>query len=151
MEMGRALFFTAPHGAITHIATTNAKTTMDHETIRDWSEQRGGAPAIVNGSEQADSNILRIAFPENREDKNLKKITWEEFFDAFDDTGLVFLYQEKTKDGKESRFNKFVSHDEGMEQELASGADEDELEPMKKSDTEESDEGIMIPSDDDVI
>jgi hypothetical protein len=34
--------------------------------------------------------------------------TWDEFFHVFDERGLEFLYQERTHDGKISRFNKFV-------------------------------------------
>jgi len=36
------------------------------------------------------------------------KITWETFFKKFEDRQLAFLYQEKTSDGKDSRFWKLV-------------------------------------------
>jgi hypothetical protein len=36
--------------------------TRDHETIRRWAEQRGGRPAMVEGT-----NILRIDFGEPEE------------------------------------------------------------------------------------
>jgi hypothetical protein len=36
-------------------------------------------------------------------------IEWDEFFATFDEHKLAFLHQDKTADGKPSRFNKFVS------------------------------------------
>jgi hypothetical protein len=84
--------------------------TRDHETIRRWAEQRGGRPAMVEGT-----NVLRIDFGEPEE--KLKPVSWEEFFRVFDDRGLEFLYQEHTHDGRISRFNKFVKAATNDEQE----------------------------------
>jgi hypothetical protein len=82
-----------------------AKRTRDHETIMKWAEERGGHPAVVQGTQ-----ILRIDFdePGGNDDAKLERIPWDEFFKIFDDRGLEFLYQDRTADGKESRFNKFV-------------------------------------------
>jgi hypothetical protein len=56
------------------------------------------------------TQILRIDFddPDGRNDEHLRPVTWDEFFRVFDDRGLEFLYQERTHDGKTSRYNKFV-------------------------------------------
>jgi hypothetical protein len=85
--------------------------TRDHDTIRSWVEKRGGVPAMVEGtsSKGGDAGILRIDFPGYSGEGSLKQISWEAFFAKFDESKLEFLYQEKTADGKESRFNKFVS------------------------------------------
>lgn len=85
--------------------------TRDHDTIRAWVEKRGGVPSIVKGTatKKDGGGILRIDFPGYSGEDSLQKISWEEFFQKFDDSKLEFLYQEKTADGKESRFNKFVS------------------------------------------
>ena len=37
------------------------------------------------------------------------------FFIGFDENNLAFLYQEKTKDGKESRFLKLIDRDSADE------------------------------------
>jgi hypothetical protein len=90
---------------------TESKTTTDHETIKKWAEERGGRPATVKDTERKgeEAGILRIHFPEYRgKEEALEEIPWEEFFDKFEESELAFLYQEKTKDGKESRFFKFV-------------------------------------------
>jgi len=88
-----------------------ASTTTDHLVIRKWAEERGGSPARVKGTEDASGEgILRFDFAEP--DEKLEKISWEEFFETFDDKNLALLHQDKTADGKTSRFFKFV-HREG--------------------------------------
>lgn len=90
----------------------DAKKTKDHETIKHWAEERGGKPATVEGTAQGEeAGILRIDFPGRGSDENLKTITWDDFFEKFDSSDVVFLYQDKTEDGQVSRFNKFV-HEE---------------------------------------
>jgi hypothetical protein len=86
----------------------HTKLTRDHETIRRWAEDRGGRPAMVDGTQ-----ILRIDF--NEPNEKLTPVSWDEFFRVFDERGLAFLYQERTHEGKISRFNKFVK--EGTDQE----------------------------------
>lgn len=84
-----------------------SKQTTDHDEIRKWVEARGGRPAAVRQTHSKDDGgILRIDFGEK--EPELEEISWEEFFRTFDERKLAFLYQDKTKDGKESRFFKFV-------------------------------------------
>ena len=85
-----------------------SQTTTDHDTIRKWIEQRGGTPTVVKDTEDADGEgILRIDFQEP--DEALEEISWDDFFDTFEDRKLAFLYQDETAGGDESRFFKFVS------------------------------------------
>jgi hypothetical protein len=86
---------------------SDAKTTQDHNLIRKWAEARGGKPTAVDGTgDKNDPGILRLDFAPK--DEGLEPISWEDFFKKFDDEHLSFLYQEKTADGKTSRFHKFV-------------------------------------------
>lgn len=88
-----------------------AQSTKDHAAIRKWAESRNGRPARVKGTESRDgAGILRIDF--NEPEESLEQISWEEFFETFDHRELTFLYQDKTADGKTSRFFKFVRNDE---------------------------------------
>lgn len=90
---------------------TLSRTTRDHNEIRKWAEARGAEPAEVRGTEQrGEAGILRFEFPNapNRNDSKLEKITWDEFFQKFDDRGLEMVYQEKTAEGNPSNFNKLV-------------------------------------------
>lgn len=84
-------------------AASEAKTTTAHEEIRRWVEERGGHPAKVKGTE-----LLRIDYPGFSGEDSLQEISWEEFFEEFENNNLAFLHQDKTKDGKESRFSKLV-------------------------------------------
>lgn len=86
----------------------SAKTTTDHNTIRKWAEARDGKPATVKGTGKGgeEAGLLRINFPGYAED-NLEEITWDEFFEKFEEKKLAFLYQ----DEKDSRFSKLVSRD----------------------------------------
>lgn len=78
---------------------SSAKTTQDHETIRHWAEERGGHPAIVDGT----GGMLRIDF-DGREE-GLKPVSWDEFFKQFDQSDIKFLYSPEA----DNRFNKFVN------------------------------------------
>jgi hypothetical protein len=82
-----------------------AEATTDHDEIRRWVEERGGRPARVQGTGEDDAGILRIDFGE--QDENLEPISWEEWFETFDRSGLAFLYDDEPN----SRFNKLVARE----------------------------------------
>lgn len=94
------------------MADTTSNVTTDHDEIKQWVEKRGGNPARVKGTESKNSaGLLRIDYPGFSGEQRLEEISWEEFFEAFDKNGLAFLYQEKTADGKLSRFSKLIDRD----------------------------------------
>jgi len=88
---------------------STAKSTTDHDTIRQWAEARDGKPATVVGTEEDGeaAGLLRIDFPGGAGADELQEISWDDFFEKFDEENLEFLYQEKV-DGGTSRFCKFV-------------------------------------------
>jgi hypothetical protein len=90
---------------------SSAQRTTDHDEIRKWVEERKGRPSIVGSTAEngRKGGLLRIDFGEKEEE--LEEIEWDEFFEIFDENDLVFLHQDKTADGKVSRFNKFVASD----------------------------------------
>ena len=89
-----------------------SKTTTDHKTIQAWAEARGGHPSTVKRTEHGDeAGVLRIDFPGYSGAGSLEHISWDEFFQKFDEKKLAFLYQEHTSSGEESRFFKLVSRD----------------------------------------
>ncbi|HET7491189.1 MAG TPA: hypothetical protein VFK01_04860 [Bradyrhizobium sp.] len=86
---------------------SESHTTTDHNIIRKWTEDRHGRPATVTATEEdGHAGILRIDF--GPKDERLDEIDWDEFFRKFDESDLAFLYQDRTNDGKLSRFHKFV-------------------------------------------
>ncbi len=94
------------------MAETTSQTTTDHNEIQRWVNERGGHPARVKGTESRNSpGLLRIDYPGYSGEDSLEPISWEEFFDGFEKNGLAFLYQDKTADGKVSRFSKLVDRE----------------------------------------
>ena len=104
-----------------------AKATIDHDFIRSWVEERGGKPSHVKGrGGPGDPGILRIDFPGFSGEGTLEAISWDEWFKAFDENNLAFLFQETTSQGQESRFNKLVSRDSVDEKDVYEGDGEGE-------------------------
>ena len=85
---------------------SDSKTTTNHDEIRKWVEERGGHPARVKGTE-----VLRIDYPGFSGEDSLEEISWEEFFEAFDQNKLAFLYQDTIESGETSRFSKLIDRD----------------------------------------
>lgn len=87
------------------------KVTSNHDEIRRWVEEREGHPATVSRTSegQGEAGLLRFKFQEDSDE--LEPISWDEFFDRFDENNLVMLYQEETEEGGESQFFKFVTRE----------------------------------------
>ena len=91
---------------------STSKTTIDHDEIRAWVEERGGFPAhVTRTAKDDDLGVLRIDFPGFSGEDTLERVEWDQWFEAFDANGLAFLYQEETTSGDQSRFNKLVSRE----------------------------------------
>ncbi len=91
-----------------------SKKTTDHEEIRAWAEERDGQPACVRGTgNKADTGLLRIDFPGQGDDTKLQPISWDEFFEKFDEQKLAMVYQDQTRGGEMSRFSKLVKRTGG--------------------------------------
>ena|SRR5215207_546926 len=85
--------------------------TRNHDVIRAWAEERGAKPASVPGSEHdGHLGVLRFDFPGYGGDR-LQEVSWDEWFKAFDERGLRFIYQEHKKDGSQSNFFQLENPD----------------------------------------
>lgn len=77
--------------------------TQNHEVIRAWAEARKATPATVEGTEHGDHlGVLRFDF--GADDDRLTHVSWDEWFNTFDDRVLRFIYQEHRSDGRDSNF-----------------------------------------------
>jgi hypothetical protein len=102
---------------------SEAKTTTDHEQIKQWVEERGGHPARVEGTNvKSNSGVLVIDYPGYSGTQTLEPISWEEFFKGFEENNLAFLYQDETKAGDESRFSKLVDRDSAKKKKPAAAS-----------------------------
>jgi hypothetical protein len=109
--------------------TSLTHTTTDHDEIRRWVEEHDGEPASVRATESGgEPGVLRIDFPGGAGTDELEHVSWDEWFDKFEDADLAFLYQERKASGEDSTFFKLVSRDE---------ADlDDDYDPSEDPDTE---------------
>jgi hypothetical protein len=86
--------------------------TTDHGEIRRWVEAHGGHPATVKRTARGGGpGLLRIDYPGFSGEDSLEEISWDEFFDKFEESGLAFVYQDRKADGADSRFSKLVRRD----------------------------------------
>jgi hypothetical protein len=87
-----------------------ARPITDHQQIRKRAEARGGRPARVKDTVDAQgSGVLRFDF--DGKDESLEEIPWETFFDIFEEHRLALLEQEEMAGGRTSRFSKFIRRD----------------------------------------
>jgi hypothetical protein len=116
----------------------NVHTTTDHLEIREWVEDHGGEPAIIDKGGMNGSGILYVDFHSGLRNNALKDVTWDEFFDAFEENHLAFIYRE-TKSNKDSSFFKFVARDmeeeigkEGEKEREGGNTDDDAKDPNRR-------------------
>lgn len=94
------------------MASSSSKTTTDHKAIQTWAEQREGRPVTVRGTGERDEpGVLRIDFPGGAGGDRFEEITWDEWFQKFDENNLAFLYQDHKRDGEQSTFFKLIRRD----------------------------------------
>jgi hypothetical protein len=87
----------------------SAQTTTDQQKIREWAEARGAKPSAVKRTGKGDDpGIIRLDFPGYSGGDSLEEISWEEWFEKFEESKLALLYQEETAGGKTSNFNKLI-------------------------------------------
>jgi hypothetical protein len=91
-----------------HMARAHPLT--DHDAIRRWADERGGKPACVKGTGgKDDTGMIRLDFPGYSGEGKLQPISWDEWFQSFDDNDLALLVQDETAGGQRSNFNKLVA------------------------------------------
>lgn len=87
-----------------------AHTSTNRDEIRTWAEKRGGQPACVRGTGgKGDIGMLRIDFPGYSGEETLQHISWDDWFNKFEERQLALLYQDETAGGARSNFNKLIS------------------------------------------
>lgn len=72
---------------------TASHTTTDHSKIQTWVDARNGRPSRVKGAKEG--GVLRIDF--GAPEETLEEISWDEFFQIFDENELAFLYQDRKR------------------------------------------------------
>lgn len=55
--------------------------------------------------------MIRLDFPGFSGENSLEEISWDEWFQKFDEQGLALLFQDTTARGEKSNFNKLVARE----------------------------------------
>ena len=104
-------------------SSSSARQLNDHDEIRQWAEERGGKPACVRGTGGGDDvGMIRIDFPGYSGADSLEEISWDEWFDKFDESNLTLLVQDQTARGQTSNFNKLVSRNNAQQRSRRRGS-----------------------------
>ena len=85
-----------------------AEVTTDHNTIKQWAKKHNGKPAAVDRTHQdKDVGIIRLMFPKapQSEHQHLVEISWDDFFEEFEQRKLALIYE------LDSMFSKLVSRE----------------------------------------
>jgi hypothetical protein len=94
------------------MARARATVTTDHDEIRRWAEERNAQPACVRQTGGGgDIGMIRLDFPGFSGEGTLEPITWEEWFQKFDESNLALLHQETLASGEKSNFNKLIARE----------------------------------------
>jgi hypothetical protein len=101
---------------------TQANYMTDHDEIRRWVEERGGRPATIAGTPKKDeeAGLLRIDFPGGAKNPPLEPISWEAFFEKFDEQDLALIYQDDEGEEDKNVFCKFVRRETAEDKSHAS-------------------------------
>ncbi len=83
--------------------------TQDHDTIRNWVEQRRGCAAVVSGPHPdapegylAPVGELRFGFLGYASNDQLEPLMWDEFFRRFDADNATLYYVDRERDNTPS-------------------------------------------------
>lgn len=89
------------------------KITDDHDVIVEWVERRDGRPALVDqiADKNTEDKLLRIDFMDNATE-GLYQISWDKFFEIFDEHNLQFWYLDIEDSKEPGKLCKIVKNQE---------------------------------------
>src|SRR5215831_1143032 len=101
-----------------------SRTLTDHAEIRRWAAGRSARPSTVRRIHRDDnSGMIRLDFPGYSGAETLEEISWEEWFEDFEDRNLALIVQDEVADGERSNFNRLIPRESGeSESERSRGA-----------------------------
>jgi hypothetical protein len=89
-----------------------ARPLTNHDEIRRWAQKHRAQPACVRRTRGGkDIGMIHLDVPGYSGEGSLEEVSWNEWFQKFDQSNLALLVQEQTAHGQKSNFNKLVSRD----------------------------------------
>ena len=77
--------------------------TIEHAQIIDWTQSRGGHPAINRVSAELVTPIISFTTEANQ-----RAVSWEEWMSVFDKDEWAFIYQDRTPEGELSQMWEII-------------------------------------------
>nr|WP_307799338.1 hypothetical protein [Micromonospora antibiotica] len=86
--------------------------TTNHQVIRNWAAARGARPATIVGTERVGRpGVLTFDLPGYRQSRQVRVVSWDDWFRTFDSRRLNLIFQEQLRDGRQSNFFRTESPD----------------------------------------
>lgn len=90
--------------------SSKSRVLKELDEIRSWAEERNAKPACIRGTGgKNDVGMIRLDFPGYSGEQSLEEISWDDWFEKFEEQELALLVQDETASGEKSNFNKLVS------------------------------------------
>ncbi|RFC62904.1 hypothetical protein DYI37_13185 [Fulvimarina endophytica] len=86
----------------------DSKQLTDHDKIKAWAADSEGRPAIVADTEDGSKGPGLLRFDHGQDNDGLEPISWDRFFEIFEDQKLALLIDAS---GDNQQFSRFVSRD----------------------------------------
>lgn len=88
---------------------SDTKKTTKHEEIKKWAKDHDASPVKVRSTGgSSGEGLIRLALEgHSKDDKELEKISWDEFFKIFEDNKLAMIYDQESN----NNFFKLVSRE----------------------------------------
>ncbi|MGA9521845.1 MAG: hypothetical protein WBV82_10290 [Myxococcaceae bacterium] len=94
------------------MANRKSHVLVEHDEIQRWAEARSARPVSVRGTgSRRDIGIIRLDLPGYVGEEKLRPVSWDEWFDKFEETNLALVVEETTTRGQQSNFNKLISRE----------------------------------------
>lgn len=94
------------------MSTSDTRTTTDHEQIRSWAEEHDAVPASVRGTGDGQLGVLTLDMVgHGAGEEELEHVSWDDWFSAFEDNDLAFVYQERKSSGEDSTFFRLIDRE----------------------------------------
>lgn len=88
------------------------RVTTDHHLIRAWAEDHDAVPATVRGTTDDGLGVLTLdMLGHGAGEDSLEHVSWDDWFDKFEDSNLAFLFQHEKSSGEDSTFFRLVDRD----------------------------------------
>ena len=85
---------------------SDTKQLTDHSEIKAWASDARGRPAIVSDTDGSENGPGVLRFDHGQNNEGLEPITWERFFEIFEEQKLALLVDGS---GDNQQFSRLVS------------------------------------------